>query len=81
MHGYRSNRRVTACATAATTHRDLRRVSVVVSPTREVTAFAAWVALLLAALAAREQLHVAFLLVLAAYAVPRRIAGAGGPAR
>jgi hypothetical protein len=54
---------------------------VVVSPTREVTAFAAWVALLLAALAAREQLHVAFLLVLAAYAVPRRIAGAGGPAR
>jgi hypothetical protein len=65
-----------AFALIATARRDLRSAPSNTSPTRETIAFVAWLTLLLAAFATREQPQVAFLLVLTAYAVPRRIAGA-----
>jgi hypothetical protein len=60
----------------ASARRALRRDGGPASSTREAFAFAVWIGLLLAAFGTRGQLHVALLLVLLAFAVPRRVAGA-----
>jgi hypothetical protein len=54
---------------------ELRDRSRYATPAREIVAFAVWVALLLAAILVTRHALVALILLLAAHAIPRRIAG------